>query len=170
MREKKYSKEFGGTAGCSLRLIKESQYSGSVLRSYQTAKEECKQKTFFGDSWFISRQFLSALAGHKDFGHEGFCALKTNHSGTPKEEMEKIMKDWPSGSYLTVECEELKLFFVGYKYNYKKKGKSGFSEDFQKSNNFHLNGFMPSCFSVFLPWYMECWHNYTWRSIHCQMA
>ena len=33
------------------------------------------------------------------------------------------MKDWPSGSYLIVECEELRIFIVWYKYNYKKKGK-----------------------------------------------
>ena len=33
------------------------------------------------------------------------------------------MKDWPSGSYLVAECEEIGLFIVGYKYNYKKKCK-----------------------------------------------
>ena len=38
--------------------------------------------------------------------------MKTNHSGTPKEEMDKIMTDWPSGSYLVVECKKLKLFMV----------------------------------------------------------
>ena len=33
-----------------------------------------------------------------------------------------MMKDWPSGSYLVAECEEIGMFIVGYKYSYKKKG------------------------------------------------
>jgi hypothetical protein len=58
----------------------------------------------------------------RELGHECAGVLKTNHAGTPKDELEKIMKDWPSGSQLTLECEEHKLFICAYKYSYREKG------------------------------------------------
>ena len=121
MREQKYSKEFGGTAGCSLRLIEATQYSGHMEKQRREAKEAGKREVYNGDSWFTSRRLCDS--NKQKFGHEYFGAMKTNHSGTPKEKVEEIMKDWPSGSYLVLECEELGMFFVGYKYNYRKKGK-----------------------------------------------
>ena len=120
MREKKYSKELGGTAGCSLRIIEESQYSGQLERQRRESKKSGKRELYYGDSWFTSRRLLDALK--RRLGHEFFGAMKTNHSGTPKAEVEEIMKDWPSGSYIVLECKELEMVFVGYKYNYRKKG------------------------------------------------
>lgn len=123
MRSKKYSEELGGTAGCSARMAEATAYCGNVEnKERRTAKENKKRETFFGDSWFTSRRL--GVFMREELGHEYFGALKTNHSGTPKEEITKIMKDWPSGSYLVVECEKLKLFMVGYKYSYKKPSKS----------------------------------------------
>lgn len=122
MRSLPYSRKYGGTAGCTLRLIEATQYCGSNEPERQNARKNKKREFYYGDSWFTSRRLCEGL---KDlFCHEWFGALKTNHSGTPKNEIEKIMKDWPSGSYLVVECEELQLFMVGYKYNYRKNGKS----------------------------------------------
>jgi hypothetical protein len=40
---------------------------------------------FYGDSWFTSWHLCTAAK--ERFGHEYFGALKTNHSGTSKEEM-----------------------------------------------------------------------------------
>jgi hypothetical protein len=122
MHEKKYSKEHGGTAGCTLRHIEATQYSGSDQPQRQKARYKKKREIYYGDSWFTSRRLCTAA--RERFGHEYFGALKTNHSGTPKEEINTIMKDWPLGSYLVVECEELKLFMIGCKYNYRKSGKS----------------------------------------------
>ena len=34
------------------------------------------------------------------------------------------MKDWPSGSYIVLECKEHRLFAVGYKYSLRSKSKS----------------------------------------------
>ena len=76
-----------------------------------------KREVFFGNSWFTSRRLCVALS--TKLGHEYFGALKTNHSGTPKAQVEEIMIDWPSGSYLVLECKEVGLFYVGYKYSYK---------------------------------------------------
>ena len=122
MRAMPYSKELGGTAGCTMRLIEGTEHSGIAAKERQEAKQKKKRELYHGDSWFTSRKLLSAIK--EKFGHEYFGALKTNHSGTPKEMMEETMKDWPSGSYLVAECEELKLFIVRYKYNYKKKSKN----------------------------------------------
>ena len=49
-------------------------------------------------------------------------AIKTNHSGLPKEEVEKLMEDYPSGAHLVLSAkvDEETLYFVGYKYNKKK--------------------------------------------------
>lgn len=104
-----------------MRLIEATQYSGSKGQEREEARRKGKREQFLGDSWFTSKRLCDFLM--QELGHEYFGALKTNHSGTPKEEMERIMKDWPSGSYLVAECAELKLFIVGYKYSYKKKGK-----------------------------------------------
>ena len=120
MQAKKYSKELGGTAGCSMRIIEASQYSGRLEEQRKDAMQVGKREVFFGDSWFTSRRLCVAL--RTKLGHEYFGALKTNHSGTPKADVEEIMKDWPSGSYLVLECKEIALFYVGYKYSYKRKG------------------------------------------------
>ena len=41
-----------------------------------------------------------------------------------KGEVEEITKDWPSGSYLVLECKDLELFYVGYNYSYKQNAVS----------------------------------------------
>lgn len=122
MQKKKYSFELGGTAGCSARLIEATKHCGSsVLEERRRAKEEEKRESVEADSWFSSKKLAEWC---QENGIEYFGALKTNHGGTPKEELEKIMKPWPAGSYLVLECKKDKVFMVGYKYNYKKKGMS----------------------------------------------
>lgn len=121
MRKQKYSKELGGTAGCSMRLVEGSHYSGSLEKQRQELKKCQKRELYFGDSWFTSRRLAESLKNR--YGHEYFGALKTSHSGTPKDPVGGIMQDWPSGSYLVLECEELQLIFIGYKYSYKRKGR-----------------------------------------------
>ena len=79
-----------------------------------------RESCFFGDSWFPS---IKAVLGiKKEFGHEYFGALKTNNSGTPKEELEKLMDKWNPGSYLVLECDEHGMWILGYKYSHRKKG------------------------------------------------
>jgi hypothetical protein len=57
-------------------------------------------------------------------GHEVITAVKSNHSHFPKAELEEKMKDYPSGSYLVLECttpmKGLQLLAIGYKYNARK--------------------------------------------------
>lgn len=122
MMKKPHSVRLGATAACSMRLIEKAQYCGSESQDdRRKAKEIGKRYLIFGDSWFTGRRLCTALMA--TLGHEYFGAMKTNHSGVPKEEIEKIMQDWPSGSYIVYECEEIGLFYVGYKYSWKRKGK-----------------------------------------------
>jgi len=90
------------------------------MKERKEAKESGKLETNFHDSWFTSVKSVEGMV--RELGHECAGVLKTNHAGTPKDELEKIMKDWPSGSQLTLECEEHKLFICAYKYSYRKKG------------------------------------------------
>jgi hypothetical protein len=125
MRKKKWSKELGGTAGCTLRLAEASQYSGSTrMKERKEAKETGKRELYFHDSWFTSVKSVRGMK--KELGHECFGVLKTNHAGTPKEDLEKIMKDWPAGSQLVMECKEHKMFICAYKYSHRKKGEFKF--------------------------------------------
>ena len=163
MRAMPYSKELGGTAGCTMRLIEGTEYSGIAAKERQEAKQKKKRELYHGDSWFTSRKLLSAIK--EKFGHEYFGALKTNHSGTPKEMIEETMKDWPSGSYLVAECEELKLFIVGYKYSYKKKGKNKCHHAMPFSQL--MNVFSIFSCSLHIPWHLEFWIHCAWGALHC---
>ena len=109
-----------------MRLTDQAQYCGYAggMEDRKIAKDVGKRELYFGDSWFTS---IKAVKGTKDqFGHEYFGALKTNHSGTPKEEIEKIMENWNPGSYLVLECEEHGMWIMGYKYSHRKKGELTF--------------------------------------------
>ena len=48
--------------------------------------------------------------------------MKTNHAGLPKEKLEDLMDDYPSGYYVVMEAnvEGELIYFVGYKYNCRK--------------------------------------------------
>ena len=69
MRKMKHSRQLGGTAGCSLRLIEASEYCGSCEEQRQDAKEIGKREVFLGNLWFTSRRLLEAV---KQQGHEYF--------------------------------------------------------------------------------------------------
>lgn len=122
MRKMRWSSSRGGTAGCTMRLTNQAQYCGykGDVDFLVQAKNDGKRELYFGDSWFTS---LKAANGVKEeFGHEYFGALKTNHSGTPKVEIEKLMEKWNPGSHLVLECKEHGVWIMGYKYSYRKKG------------------------------------------------
>ena len=56
--------------------------------------------------------------------HEVICSIKTGSAYFPKRELEKEMKDYPSGAYLVLETtapvSNVKLVAIGYKYNARK--------------------------------------------------
>lgn len=120
MRDKKYSANHGGTAGCTLRMVEETQYSGQKFPSRQHAKEDNKREYYKGDSWFSSVR----LAEEMDARQHAYCGtVKTSSKYFPKDELEAMMADFPSGASLVMECTTPRghdLLAIGYKYNSRK--------------------------------------------------
>ena len=165
MQKMKYSKELGGTAACTARLVEGSQYSGTGEEERIKSKRNGKREIIKADSWFTGRKSCKKT---QELGHEYFGALKTNHSGCPKEEIEAVMKDWPSGSYLVVECKQLKLFMIGYKYSFKKKGKHCQLLCLKLNKTTYICSSL--LLSLLLPWDLGLWIHNTWPTLHCKMA
>jgi hypothetical protein len=116
MQGQLYCKELGATAACTRRLCEGASYSGVKFESRMDAANEGKAESFIGDSWFTGVKVCewAATAGHAYFG-----ALKTSIKYTPFDELITKMSDWPSGSYLVMECNTPKghdLICIGYKY------------------------------------------------------
>jgi hypothetical protein len=130
MRKQKYSSLLGATAGCTLRLAEGSAYCGQSNPERVTAKEKFKPNLFVCDAWFgsvVMAEHMKTLRWTTTGewkGHKVIAAVKTNHSRFPKAELEEKMKDYPSGSYLVLECttptKQVKLLAIGYKYNARK--------------------------------------------------
>ena len=116
----KYTNEIGATAAMVKRCIKFIQYCGIRSEERRDAKAIHRKEIFFGDSWFESIRAARAAAAE---GHEFFGPIKTNTSGFPAAEIAEMMQDWPAGSSIVFECEDAKLFVVGYKYSKRCKRK-----------------------------------------------
>jgi hypothetical protein len=62
--------------------------------------------------------------GENPDGHENIAAIKSNNGLFPKDELQEMMKDYPSGTYLVLETTtpktNVKLVAIGYKYNSRK--------------------------------------------------
>lgn len=111
MRAAEGSSEHGGTAACSLRLVKGSKNSGQINVN------EFKRNIFLGDSWFASTKTAQLI--YKE-GHEFIGIIKTAHAGYPKSEIGHLMEKWPAGSSIVLETtgpDNIELRAVGYKYN-----------------------------------------------------
>lgn len=119
MAPKPFNHELGATAGCTFRLAKAIQYAGETAERAQ-AESSKKPLIYYGDSWFGSLKFARKLK--ETLGHESICAIKTSHAGLPKAFVEGLMKDFPSGSNITLKAtiEGHNYYFVGYKYNSKR--------------------------------------------------
>jgi hypothetical protein len=119
MRQQAYQDALGSTAACSRRLCEGSAYSGTKYDS--RADADGKPEAFIGDSWFTGIRVAEWAA---EQGHSYFGALKTSIKFTPYNELIEKMADFPSGSYLVMECttpkDQHQLICIGYKYNARK--------------------------------------------------
>ena len=77
--------------------------------------------TYFADIWFSSVKITdeTMASGVDDCGR-----VKTIHKGFCLDTLEKLMKDWPGGSYLVMKStprvpSEIPLLVIGYNYNYR---------------------------------------------------
>jgi hypothetical protein len=146
MKKKQFYADMGTTAACTLRLIVGAEYSGQALEERRLAKENERRHLVVADSWFGSVKLAESLKllrrvvktkpdgtddgydyiidrdqAQNPNGHELIAAVKTNSSWFPKAAIEEKMRDWPSGSYLVLECctpnTNVNLVAIGYKYS-----------------------------------------------------
>jgi hypothetical protein len=107
-------RELGATTSCTLRAARHMSNNG------QKQDDHCTN-IFYGDSWFASVKTAEAI---KDLGHELCGPVKTNYSLFPKDELERILQEWPGGTSLVLEsttpAKGVKLLAIGYKYNSRK--------------------------------------------------
>jgi hypothetical protein len=117
MQAQPYCTELGATAACTRRLCEAASYSGVKLPSRQAATAEATPESFIGDSWFTGIKVVEWAA---EQSHSYFGALKTSTKCTPYQELIDTMHNYPSGSYLVMECTSPKghnLICIGYKYS-----------------------------------------------------
>ncbi len=81
MKERKYNRDTGGTAGCTLCLL-EVSFDDGLPHGVKA------------DAWFGSVRTAMSVAV-KD--HEGVLQLKQNKGLFPKEYIEKALEDAPGG-------------------------------------------------------------------------
>jgi len=78
------------------------------------------QRVWCGDSWFGSVK-KSFNIGKGD--HDAIMQVKTAHARYPKKFLEAKMKDYPGGTWITLEGhaenEDCNLVVIGYTYNKK---------------------------------------------------
>jgi len=114
MSTKEYQQELGVTDACVLRGVMATGDSNSRFESNETGK------LFLSDSWFGSvKSFANVVLA----GHHACILVKTANSRSSKKFLDETMKDFPRGTWITLEGrsqkEEIDLVYVGYKYNKK---------------------------------------------------
>ena len=114
MATKPWQDRLGATAACVLR--------GVIATADCTPRPESFEagKLYLGDSWFGS---VKSVANVAMLGHHACMLVKTAHSRSPKKFLDETMKDFPGGTWITLEGraqkEGIDLVCVGYKYNKK---------------------------------------------------
>ena len=108
----KISKISWGTTACMKRIAIDTKGCGQLTSN----------ETYFADSWFSSVKTSEEMAATG----VNYCGLaKTSHKGFYLAMLEKLIKDWPGGSYLVMKSTprfigERPLLAIGYKYNSRK--------------------------------------------------
>ena len=88
-------REIGATTSCAIRTIQTTAKCGQKT-------EDHVRNLYYGDSWFSSVKTCDAVVATKN---EWVGPVKTAHKNFPKAELEKLLENWPGGSYLVLESE-----------------------------------------------------------------
>ena len=108
----KFQKNIGGT----------TEYMKRIYIATKGCGQMTSNDTYFADSWFSSVKTADEMAA----AGVDYCGLvKTSHKGFCLATLEKLMKDWPRGSYLVMKNTprfpgEITIIDIGYKYNSRK--------------------------------------------------
>ena len=90
MKKSTFQSELGGTAACMKRQAIATKGCGQLTSN----------ATYFADSWFSSVKTAEEMAA----SGVNYCGpVKTSHKGFCLSTLEKLMKDWPGGSYLVLK-------------------------------------------------------------------
>jgi hypothetical protein len=105
MREQEYNREYGNTAGCTIRLMKLTDGDG-----------DCKGVK--GDAWFGSVNNCVSL---KLQGYESIVQIKQNAALFPKAFITQALDDAPGGVSIVLSANHngVKLVATGYRYSRK---------------------------------------------------
>ena len=128
MANKEHQKTLGATAACVLRGLQFLQEMTTIppLPPASPSEEndddvpEVTPKLHLADSWFGS---VTAAENVAKAGHHAIFIIKTGSSRVPKKFLEDKMKDYPGGTWITLEGQTengVDLICIGYKYNKKK--------------------------------------------------
>ena len=107
MKTSNFQKYLGGTTACMKRIAIDTKGCGQLTSN----------DTYFSDSWFSSVKTSEEMAATG----VNYCGLaKTIHKGFYLAMLEKLIKDWPGGSYLVIKSTprftgERPLLAVGHK-------------------------------------------------------
>ena len=107
MKTSKFQNVLGGTTLCMKRLAISTKGCGQLTSN----------DTYFSDIWFSSVK----TAEEMESAGVDYCGpVKTGHKGFCLATLEKLMKDWPGGSYLVLKSTprvpgEIPLLAIGYK-------------------------------------------------------
>ena len=112
MKKPTFQSELGGSATCMKRLAIATKGCGQLTSN----------DTYFANSWFSSAKTAEEMAAS---GVDYCRPVKTSYKGFCLDTLEKLMKDWPGGSYLVLKSTprfhgERPLLAIGYKYNSRK--------------------------------------------------
>ena len=112
MKKSKFQSVLGGTDVCMKRMAIATKGCGQLTST----------NTYFSDRWFSSVKTSEEMAA----AGVDYCGpVKTSHEGFCLAMLEKLMKDWPGGSYLVLNITpifpgERPLLAIGYNYNSRK--------------------------------------------------
>jgi hypothetical protein len=104
MKERKYNRDIGATAGCTLRLL-EGSFDDGLPHGIKA------------DAWFGSVRTAMSVAAK---GHEGVFQVKQNKGLFPKEYIEKALEDAPGGVKIVLSGaapNNVPLIALGYRYS-----------------------------------------------------
>ena len=103
----KFKKYPGGT----------TEYMRIIAISTKGCGQLTSNDTYFADSWFSSVKTADEMAA----AGVDYCGLvKKSHKGFCLATLEKLIKDWPRGSYLVMKSTprfpgEIPILDIGYK-------------------------------------------------------
>ena len=109
MKDALYNRQFGATAGCTLRLLE-----NTIAEGDQEVRHGIR-----GDAWFGSVLTTSEVGIR---GHEGVFQVKTNSALYPKSFIEEALKEAPGGVHIVLKGSApngVPLVAIGYRYSRK---------------------------------------------------